>query len=176
LEFAQARRPTGHQSHEGGRSVPGATALPKWRPQRPEMRSFRKRSRQSLTVLMLQDWLRLTAAKVCPPAKPRMIRTRRTSSARRLWLRLMRFNSRPSRGLNLKGAGMKKTIPQDRQMSLLQCTSAVDLSCDHLLRAGNRPSRSLGVNGPGSAISSRAACTWPHTFHNRTPRTRESSK
>ena len=30
------------------RSVPGATALPKWRPQRPEMRSLRKRSRQSL--------------------------------------------------------------------------------------------------------------------------------
>jgi hypothetical protein len=27
------------------------------------------------------------------------------------------------RGLNLKGAGMKKTIHQYRQMSLLQCTS-----------------------------------------------------
>ena len=38
--------------------------------------------------------------------------------------------------------------------------------------AGNRPSRSLGPNGPDSAISSRAACTCPHTFHNRTPRTR----
>ena len=34
--------------------------------------------------LTLQDWLRLTAAKVCPPAKPRMIRARRTSSARPL--------------------------------------------------------------------------------------------
>jgi hypothetical protein len=157
LEFAQARRPTGHQSHEGGRSVPGATALPKWRPQRPEMRSFRKRSRQSLTVLTLQDWLRLTAAKVCPPAKPRMIRTRRTSSARRLWLRLMRFNSRPSGGLNLKGAGMKKTIPQDRQTSLLQCTSAVDLSCDHLLRAGQPSFEILRCDWPwlGDQFASR---------------------
>ena len=62
------------------------------------------------------------AARLCPPAKPRMIRTRRTSSARRLWLRLMRFNSRRSEGLNLKGAGMKKIIHQYRQMSLLQCT------------------------------------------------------
>jgi hypothetical protein len=35
----------------------------------------------------------------------------------------MRFNSRRSGGLNLKGAGMKKTIHQYRQMSLLQCTS-----------------------------------------------------
>ena len=84
--------------------------LAQWRPQRPEMRSFTKRSRQSLTVLTLQDWLRLTAAKVCPPAKPRMIRARRTSSARRLWLRLRRLNSRRSGGLNLKGADMKKTI------------------------------------------------------------------
>jgi len=41
----------------------------------------RKRSRQSLTVLTLQDCLRLTAARLCPPAKPRMIRARRTSSA-----------------------------------------------------------------------------------------------
>ena len=91
----------------------------------PETRDafLQKRSRQSLTVLTLQDWLRLTAAKVCPPARPRMIRTRRTSSARRLWLRLMRFNSRRSGGLNLKGAGMKKTIHLYRQMSLLQCTS-----------------------------------------------------
>src|SRR6476659_5160918 len=36
------------------RSVPGATALPGWRPQRPEIRPSRKRSRQSLTVLTLQ--------------------------------------------------------------------------------------------------------------------------
>jgi hypothetical protein len=35
----------------------------------------------------------------------------------------MRFNSRRSEGLNLKGAGMKKIIHQYRQMSLLQCTS-----------------------------------------------------
>ena len=35
----------------------------------------------------------------------------------------MRFNSPPSGGLNLKGAGIKKTIHQYRQMSLLQCTS-----------------------------------------------------
>ena len=69
-----------------------------------------------LRTSVAQDWLRLTAAKVCPPAKPRLIRTRRTSSARRLWLRLMRFNSRRSGGLNLKGAGMKKIIPQYRQM------------------------------------------------------------
>ena len=106
------------------RSVPGATALPKWRPQRPEMRSLRKRSRQSLTVLTLQNWPRLTAAKVCPPAKPRMIRARRTSSARPLWLRPMRFNSRRSGGLNLKGAGMKKpyTIPSDVTVTVSACS------------------------------------------------------
>jgi hypothetical protein len=37
----------------------------------------------------------------------------------------IRFNSRRSRGLNLKGAGMKKFIPQTRQMSPLHCTRFV---------------------------------------------------
>ena len=45
---------------------------------------FQKRSRQSLTVLTLQDCLRLIAVNVCPPAKPRIIRALRASSARPL--------------------------------------------------------------------------------------------
>ncbi len=66
------------------RSVPAATALPGCRPKRPEIRPSKKRSRQSLTVFTLQDWLRLTAANLCPPAKPRIIDALRASSARPL--------------------------------------------------------------------------------------------
>lgn len=39
---------------------------------------------------------------------------------------------------------------------------------------GSRPLRSSAVNGPLSAISSRAASTCPQLSHNRTPRTRPS--
>lgn len=41
---------------------------------------------------------------------------------------------------------------------------------------GSRPLRSSGRNGPGSAINERAASTWPHVFHSRTPRTRPPSR
>ena len=50
------------------------------------------------------------------------MRALRTSSARPPWLRLIRFNSRRSEGLDLKGAGMKASIPQTPVMSLLHCT------------------------------------------------------
>jgi hypothetical protein len=43
-------------------------------------------------------------------------------------------------------------------------------------QAGRRPLRSAGRKGPGSAIRRRAASTWPHVFHRRTPRTRPSRK
>lgn len=40
----------------------------------------------------------------------------------------------------------------------------------------NLPIRSLAVKGPGWASKSVAAGTVSHTFHNRTPRTRLSSR
>lgn len=42
--------------------------------------------------------------------------------------------------------------------------------------AGSRPGSTSGVNGPGSAMSARAASTWPHTFQRSTPRTRPSRR
>ena len=36
---------------------------------------------------------------------------------------------------------------------------------------GSRPTRSVARKGPGSAMSARAASTWPHVFQSSTPRT-----
>ena len=92
-----------------------------------------KRSRQSLTVLTLQDWLRLTAAKVCPPAKPKNDpSSSRASSARPLWLRLMRFNSRRSGGLNRKGAGMEENHTTNTVRC--HCYTALDSGTSRSLR------------------------------------------
>ncbi len=137
------------------RSVPGATALPGWRPQRPEIRPSRKRSRQSLTVSTLQDWLRLTPANVCPPVKPRIIRALRTSSARPPWLRLIPPNSRRSGGLNLKGAGMKKCLPHTSQMSLLHRTERPEVFC-HRGCSRRRTGSGMAVSGytsPGETLA-----------------------
>jgi hypothetical protein len=65
------------------------------------------------------DATRLAATDCCqslPARQTRVIRSRRTSSGRRVWLRFMRFNSRRSEGPNLKGCWHEETV-------LLQCTS-----------------------------------------------------
>lgn len=58
---------------------------------------------------MLQDWLRLTGAKVWAPTRPRD-GTRFFLLARPPWLWRIRFESRRAGGLNLnlKGAGIRK--------------------------------------------------------------------
>ena len=151
------------------RSVPGATALPKWRPQRPEMRSFRKRSRQSLTVSTLQDWLRLTAAKAARQTQDDPSSSHIIGSGG-FGCDLCVSTHVVPQGLNLKGAGMKKTIHQDRQMSLLQCTSPT-ITCSQARRrlsfevpvniAGNR----RGI--PSNSIIAPSCATGAEDWTNR---------
>ena len=87
---------------------------------------------------------------------------------------------RPSDRLDLSARRRSvQTVRSSRKGATGSRKNVFRLKCGTFVKklyAGSRPLRSTALNGPGSAISRRAASTWSQTFHNSTPRTRPSRK
>ena len=136
--------------------VTGTTALPGWRPQRPEICPARKWSRQSL------DAARLAATDRCQGLGANQTKdgTRFLNLAGpAAWLWRIRFESRRSGGLNLnlKGAGIRKHTTTG-QMSQLPRTIRPE-TYGNLTRALDFWSHSAILRGclPGRNLHLRAS-------------------
>lgn len=85
-----------------------------------------------------------------------------------------RANSALSLGFRRTDSGFRGSASTRRPGAFRRrsnrCTH--DRASTRVALAGNRPARLRAENGPGSAMSCRAAATCSHTFHSSTPRTR----